>query len=173
MRKSLICLLLVSASMIAQTKPSPSKPSASNPNLYFSGDSSGFYSVGRWALADNEKMAFESETEIDCDPQRKFCVESTAELSYGAPHVNVEWFEVEKWDDNGIIATSSTSLCMVRTMVISFGAKSITASSAQKTMPKDKKEACKFFGADETDSEVFVVKNSERWASDLKKGTTR
>jgi hypothetical protein len=173
MRKSLIYLLLIPASMIAQTKPGPTKPDPTNPILYFSADTNAFFSVGRWALTNNEKMAFESETEIDCDPQRKFCVESTADVSYGMPHITVEWLQVEKWDGEGIIATSSTSLCMVRTLVISFGAKSITGTLALKKMTDEKKEACKFFGAEGTDSEVFVVKNSKRWAADLKSGNTR
>jgi hypothetical protein len=163
MRNTLIATMLLSGSVLAQTKKPP---------LYFAGDMTGFYSVGKWEMANNEKMAFPSETEIDCDPSGKFCVEARAEYSLGKPHVNVEFFQVVKWDRNGIVATSSNSLCMVRTLVISFPDQSITGTRSLQEMTDKKKEACKFFGAQGTDSEVFVVKNSQRWNADAKNGGT-
>ena len=164
MGNALAVLILMSMSAFAQTKKPP---------LYFSGDLTAFYSVGKWEMANNEKMAFPTETEIDCDPNGKFCVEATADYSFGKPHVNVEFFQVVKWDRNGIIATSSNSICMVRTLVVSFPEKSITGTRSLQKMTDDKKEACKFFGAEGTSSEVFVVKNSERWIADEKSGETR
>jgi hypothetical protein len=164
MRNALAVTVLLSVSVFAQTKKPP---------LYFSGDLTAFYSVGKWEMANNEKMAFPTETEIDCDPGGKFCVESTADYSFGKPHVNVEFFLVVKWDRNGIVATSSNSICMVRTLVISFPDKSITGTRSLQKMTDEKREACKTFGAEGTDSEVFVVKNSERWIADVNKGETR
>ncbi len=151
-------VLLLSASVYAQKVPL---------SLHFAADSKSFYAVGRWIPSDpKEKAAFPSETEIDCDHQSRTCVEATAEYYYGHPHVSLVYFEVVKWDENGIVASSSSGICMTETMLISFSDKSISNTHSIKKMENDKREACKSFGASGTASELFVVKNSERWNSD-------
>jgi len=107
-----------------------------------------------------------SETEIDCDRQSKTCVEATAEYYSGHPHVSLAYFEVVKWDGNGLIATSSEAICMTETILISFPDKSVTGMHSMKKMDNDKKQACTTFGAGEPFSESFVVKNSQRWKAD-------
>jgi hypothetical protein len=156
--KRLAVVLLLSASVYAQK---------ALPNLHFAVDSKSFYAAGRWMPSDPKKKSdFPSETEINCDRQSMTCVEATAEYYSGHPHVSLDYFGIVKWDENGIIATSSSGICMTVTMLISFTDKSISATHSIKKMDNDLKEACKSLGASETMVDAFVVKNSERWNAD-------
>jgi hypothetical protein len=153
-----IVLTMLSASLSAQKV---------KPNLYFGVDSKSFSTNGRWMPSDfKDKAAYPSETEIDCDRQSKTCVEATAEYFSGHPHVSLTYFEVVKWDENGIMATSASGICMTETMLISFSDKTITDTHSIKKLNDDKKEACKFLGASGTETDIFVIKNSDRWNAD-------
>jgi hypothetical protein len=137
------------------------------PPLYFDWDANSFSTNGRWIPSDpKKKAAYPSETEIDCDSHSKTCVEATAEYFSEHPHVSLSYFQVVKWDLNGIIATSADGICMTRTMVISYADRSISDTYSTKQLDEEKRKACKFFGATGTSSDVFVIKNSDRWIAD-------
>jgi len=133
----------------------------SSPPVHFNVDSGNFYADGR----EGEKTQFPSETQLNCDRQSKTCIAATAEYYSGHPHVSIEYFHILKWDADGIIAISN-ALCLQRTMIVSFPNKAISISGAQRSLPKDKKEACETVGASQPYTDVFVLKNSPEWNKD-------
>ena len=133
----------------------------STPRVHFSFDSGSFYADGR----ESEKSLFPSETQINCDRQRKTCIAATAEHYSGHPHVSIEYFQILKWDADGVIATSD-AICMQRTMIVSFPNKAISISGTLKSLPKEKTEACETLGASKPYTNVFVLKNSPKWNKD-------
>ncbi len=138
--------------------------SAANDVLYFSFDKDSFSATGKWVSADpKEKPAFPSETEIDCFKGNAMCTEATAAYYMGHPHVTLDYLQVVKWDKDGIIATSSSGTCMTVTMLVGFAERSISSTHSMKQLDDEQKKACKFFGAEKTEEDVFVVKGSERW----------
>lgn len=150
-------LLTISLAAGAQT---------AKPNLYFAFDKNSFSSTGRWIPSDTkDKAANPAETEIDCDRLSRTCIEASAEYYGGHPHVSIDYFEITKWDADGIVARSSSGICMTRTLLISFADKSLSDTHAAKVMDKDKADACASFGASGTEIDVFVVKNSPKWQS--------
>jgi hypothetical protein len=88
---------------------------------------------------------------------------ATADNAMGRPHVFTNYLEVIKWDDNGLIATDSSPICMTLTMQVSVADKHITMAHSLKRLPADKEEACKFFGAEKTTEDIFVLEGSPRW----------
>lgn len=149
---------MISAALCGQTV---------KPRLYFNWNDRDFSANGRWAPSDpKERAAFPSETEFDCDRISKTCVEATAELYSGHPHVSLNYYGILKWDDNGIIVTTNEPICVANTIVISFAEKNLTATSTLKTMDDKKRDACKALGINGTSSSVFIVKNSQRWLAD-------
>lgn len=132
--------------------------------VYFSHDKENFFATGEWAAADPKvEPPFPSETEIDCFKNNTTCVEATAEIYFGQPHITLSYFQVIRWDKDGIIATDSSGICMTATMQISFADKHISSTHAVKQLDEKTNEACKFFQAGETEEDIFILKGSERW----------
>jgi len=132
--------------------------------IYFSYDKDGFSATGNWIPADpKNKPAFSSETEIDCFKNNMTCVEATAEFYMSHPHVTLNYLTVIRWDKDGIIATNSSPICMTVTMQISFADKHVSSTYSVKQLDDKMKESCKFFQADKTEEDIFVLKGSERW----------
>lgn len=156
--EQVLLLLLITIYMNAQVN---------KPNLYFFVDSNSVSLTGRWIPADtNEKAAFPSETEIDCDRNSATCVEATAEYYSGHPHVSLTFFKILRWNSKQIIASTSDSICMMQTITVSFPDKSATQTHSIKKLPIDEKQACEDFGASGTQIDLFIIKNSLRWNSD-------
>ena len=150
--------MMLTASLSAQKVKSP---------LYFFVASDGFSATGRWVPSDpKDKAAYPSETEITCHLRSKSCIEATAEYYSGHPHVSTTFYQVVKWDENGLIATSQDGICMEETLLVSFPDKSISNRHTIKKLNDDQKEACKFFGVSGTEADEFVIKNSGRWIAD-------
>lgn len=131
------------------------------PHVHFSVDRASFYADGR----ESEKSPFPSETQINCDRQTETCIAATAEYYFGHPHVSIEYFQILKWDTDGIIATSD-AICIQRTMIVSFPNKAISISGMLKSLPKEKTEACETLGASKPYTDAFVIKNSPEWNKD-------
>ncbi len=79
------------------------------------------------------------------------------------PHISVIYLRVIKWGKDGIIATSDSGICMTITMQIVFAEKSISSTHSMKQLNEKTKGACKSFGAEKTQVDIFVVKGSPRW----------
>jgi hypothetical protein len=91
------------------------------------------------------------------------CVEGTAEIYFGHPHVTLNFYQVIKWDENGIIARDSSGTCMTATMLITYAEKRISSTHSMKKLDDETKRACNYFGADKTQEDIFVLKGSARW----------
>jgi hypothetical protein len=157
--KWIFLALLVSASVLAQKTPL---------HLEFYPHTGFFFAIGRWTPSDpKDKAGYPSQTEIDCDRQSKTCVEATAELISGSPHVSLIHLDVAKWNENGIIATSSNA-CMIETILISFPDKSISATYSMKKLDSDLKQACTIMNVSKPYTNLFVIEGSQRWIDELR-----
>ncbi|HET6932589.1 MAG TPA: hypothetical protein VFI45_19850 [Candidatus Acidoferrum sp.] len=141
---------------------------ASAQAVYFNYSKSGFFATGSWESPDPNIKTDMTETKIDCFKEIKTCVLATAENLMGRPHVFTSYLGVIKWDDDGLIATDSSPICMTLTMQVSFADKHITLAHSLKRLDADKAEACKFFGAEKTTEDIFVIKGSARWEKEHK-----
>jgi hypothetical protein len=142
------------------------RPQSVSP-IFFSYDKSGFSATGSWIPTDTKtNSSVRSETEIDCFKNSLSCVEATAEFYSGHPHVTLSYLQVINWDNDGIIASDSSGICMTVAVQISFAEKRISATHSAKQLNDKTKEACKFFGAEKTEEEIFVLKGSERWTKE-------
>jgi hypothetical protein len=131
--------------------------------VFFTYSKSGFFATGSWESPDpNDKTAM-TETRIDCFRELKTCVLATADIIMGRPHVFTNYLDVIKWDDNGLIATDASPMCMTLTMQVSVADKHITLMHSLKRLDGDAAKACKDFGADKTTEDIFVLKGSPRW----------
>ena len=131
--------------------------------VYFNYSKLSFSSTGSWESPDVSVKTGMTETQIDCFRQIKTCVMATADNVMGRPHVFTSYLDVIKWDDDGLIATDSSPICMTLTMQVSVADKHITLAHSLKRLDPDKAEACKFFGAEKTTEDIFVLKGSPRW----------
>jgi hypothetical protein len=133
----------------------------STPPVHFSFDSGSLYADGR----ESEKSQFPSETQVNCDRQSKMCIGATAEYYSGHPHVSIEYFQIVKWDADGIIATSD-AICMQRTMIVSFPNKAISIAGTLKSLSKEKTKTCETVGASRPYTDFFILKDSPEWNKD-------
>ena len=139
-------------------------PQSAAAPTYFSHDKNNFTATGDWTPADTKTdSSFPSETEIDCFKNSMSCVEATAEFYSGHPHVTLDYLRVIRWDDDGMVASDSSGICMTVTVQISFAEKHISSTHSAKHLNDKTKEACKDFGAEKTEEDIFVLKGSERW----------
>jgi hypothetical protein len=122
-----------------------------------------FSARGSWESPDPNVKTGMTETQIDCFRKSNTCVMATADNAMGRPHVFTNYLDVIKWDDNGLIATDSSPICMTLTMQVSFADKHVTLAHSLKRLDPDKAEACKFFGAEKTTEDIFVLQGSPRW----------
>jgi hypothetical protein len=124
--------------------------------------------MGSWESPDPSEKTVMTETKIACFGEWKTCVVATADNLMGRPHVFTSYLEVIKWDDDGLIATDSSGTCMTLTMQVSVADKHITAMHALKRLDADTAKACKFFGAEKSVEDIFVLKGSPRWEKEHK-----
>jgi hypothetical protein len=143
-------------------------PQSAAPPIYFNRDQNNFTATGSWVPAADTKTisSVHSETEIDCFKNSLSCVEATAEFYSDHAHVTLNYVQVLKWDNDGIIVSDSSGICMTVTVQISFAEKRISSTHSAKQLNDKTKEACKFFGAEKTEEEIFVLKGSERWTKE-------
>jgi hypothetical protein len=158
----LVCRTVFALVLLAQKTERP---------IYFEANAFGFSATGKWVPTDpNDKPAFPSETEIDCEKKAMNCVEATAEYYFGHPHVSISYLQAVKWDGDGIIATSSSGARMTNTVLISFAEKTVTETDSMKQLDAKTKEACDAFGAKQTTTSLFILKGSARWNADPSTG---
>jgi hypothetical protein len=131
--------------------------------IYFNYTKTGFFATGSWESPDPNVKTDMTETQIDCFKEMKSCVVATADNAMGRPHVSTNYLDVIKWDDDGLIATDSSPICMTLTMQVSVADKHITLAHALKRLDADQAKACKFFGAEKITEDIFVLKGSPRW----------
>ena len=158
-RPLLSVLLLASSALPAQT--------LSGLNLYFFVDQSSFSAEGTWVPVDSKNhAAYQAETELDCEKRTGECIEATGDYFSGHPHIAVAYFQVIKWDSNGIVATNADGICAGRTISIGFAAKHISDTREAKVLPAEKQKACQTLGIPLNESWTFLLKNSKSWAEE-------
>lgn len=131
--------------------------------IYFNYSKVGFFATGSWESPNPSEKSDMTETQIDCFREMKTCVMATADNLMGRPHIFTSYMDIIKWDDDGLIATDSSPICMSLTMQVSVAEKRITLTHALKRLDSDKAKACKDFGAKQTTEDIFVLKGSPRW----------
>jgi hypothetical protein len=136
--------------------------------VYFRYTKMGFFATGSWELQDSNVKTDMTETQIDCFKEMKTCVMASADNLMGRPHVFTSYLDVIKWDDDVLIATDSSPICMTLTMQVSVADKHITLVHALKRLDAERAKACKDFGAEKTVEDIFVLKGSPRWEKEHK-----
>jgi hypothetical protein len=131
--------------------------------IYFDFTRINFFATGSWEAQDPTVKIEMTETQIDCFRQMKTCVLATAENFMGRPQVSTSYLDVIKWDEDGLIATDSSPICMTLAMQVSVADKHVTLAHAPKKLDGDKAKACKFVGAEKSAEDLFVLKGSPRW----------
>jgi hypothetical protein len=136
---------VATAVLLLFTCATSTRPQSVSP-IFFSYDKNGFTATGSWIPADTKtSSSVRSETEIDCFKNSLSCVEATAEFYSGHPHVTLNYLQVIKWDNDGIIASDSSGICMTVAVQISFAEKRISSTHSLKQLNDKTKEACKLF----------------------------
>jgi len=135
---------------------------------YFNYSKIRFFATGSWESPDPNVKTSMTETQIDCFKEMKTCVLATADNLMGRPHVFTSYLDVIKWDDDGLIATDASPICMTLTMQVSLADKHITLLHSLKRLDAPTAKACKDFGADQTTEDIFVLKRSPRWEKEHK-----
>jgi hypothetical protein len=94
-----------------------------------------FFAQGKWSDAGTHESA--SSTEIHCYKALEFCEVASAILFAGEATVQLNSFDILRWDEAEMIAVDSTPICMVNTLRADFRAKRVTLSSSDKGVTKD------------------------------------
>ena len=137
------------------------------PNLNFFVDQSSFSAEGSWVPVDpKDHAAYQTETELDCEKRTGECIEASTDFYSGHSHISVAYFQVIKWDSNGIVATNADGICAGRTVSIGFAAKHISDTREAKVLPAEKQRACQTLGIPPNESWTFLLKNSKSWAAE-------
>jgi hypothetical protein len=156
--RSLLLALLASSTLPAQTAKS---------NLYFFVDAHSFSAEGTWVPIDPKShAAYQAETQLDCDKRTATCTEATADYFSGHPHVSLLYFQIVKWDGNGIVASNADAICVTRTLSIGFAAKHIIDTREAKVLPKETQKACEPIGIPASEGWTLVLKNSKEWKAE-------
>jgi hypothetical protein len=101
---------------------------------------------GRWKSTtgkQGDEVAFKQAVEIDCFQVEKTCMEATASVIGAEPDLLVEYYEVVRWDENGILAENTDATCMTNQLIINFQEQGVLAIDAPKRGAEGFKGACK------------------------------
>lgn len=159
-----VILLLVLATLFASGQK-PQKEEKKEGVVYFSVVADSFSATGKWASTSSDpkdQIVVPQEVEIDCFKGGS-CIEATAEYYMGHPHVSLRYFDIKRWDKDGILAASSSAICLTNTVLINFADQTVSRTDSLKNLEDKKKEACAFFGVNQSQSFVFVLKGTDRW----------
>ena len=99
-------------------------------------DTDWLFAVGKWSDAGKE-IAVNS-TEIRCYKRFGFCEVSSAMVSEGLASVNVDDFDVLRWDADELIAVDSSPICVANNLRVDFKTKKVSISSTSKGASDDK-----------------------------------
>lgn len=107
---------------------------------------------GKWKATTGrpgDEVAFKHIVAIECSKSNRECLECTANVVEGEPDVELEHYEIVRWDSNGILAQNDSPDCMTNQLVINFKERSVMAIDAPK-MGTTKKlaDTCKSHAVD-------------------------
>jgi hypothetical protein len=90
---------------------------------------------GKWKATTGrpgDEVAFKHAVAIECSKSSRECLECTANVVEGEPDVQLEHYEIVRWDANGILAQNDSPDCMTNQLVINFKEQSVMAIDAPK-----------------------------------------
>lgn len=90
---------------------------------------------GKWKATTGragDEVAFKHVVAIQCSKSSRECLECTANVVEGEPDVELEHYEIVRWDANGILAQNDSPDCMTNQLVINFKEQSVMAIDAPK-----------------------------------------
>jgi hypothetical protein len=152
-----IVFLVLSINALAQTAKNV---------VFFSFDSDSFTASGKWAATSHDpkdEPAYPAEVQIDCFKGYRMCIHATAEYYMGNPHISIQYYDISKWDRDGIVAASTSAVCMSNTILINFADQSILSTYSPKKLDEKTKKACKDFGMEQSVIWTFVARGTDRW----------
>jgi hypothetical protein len=93
------------------------------------------FAVGKWSDAGDHVGG--SSTNIQCYKALGFCDVANAHSFDGEASVDLDAFDILRWDRQEIIAVDSSAICIVSTIRVDLRTKRITLSSSDKGVTKD------------------------------------
>jgi hypothetical protein len=94
------------------------------------------YAVGKWS--DAGKDVGTNSTVIHCYKRFGFCEVANAYSLGTQAWVNLDSFDILRWDDKEMLAVDSSSICLVNNLRIDFVARKVSLSSTSKGETKVK-----------------------------------
>ena len=151
--KKMIAVLFVLASLLSLAQ------AAKNTTFYHT--SSHFSVKGKWTPhSPIWDTAANNAVEIECF-KHDTCMEATAALySYGDPlEIDVGYYDIVTWDQNGIIATRERGVCTTQKLMINFQDQTVIMMDAPRNQPAGTEaKICKAMKHDHTQSYTLVIK---------------
>ena len=71
-------------------------------------------------------------------------MQATASIVGTEPDLDIQYYEVVRWDENGLVAQSDSPICMTNQLIINFQGKSVMAIDAPKRGAKGLMDTCKW-----------------------------
>ena len=94
------------------------------------------YAVGKWSNTD--KQTGGSSTQIECYKRLGYCVVASAFTVFGTAELDMNDYDVLRWDTKEMIAVDSSPICVVITLRMDFANKKVSISRTSKGETKDK-----------------------------------
>jgi hypothetical protein len=88
------------------------------------------FAQGKWSDVDDRVGSLS--TEVHCYQRFGFCEVASVVIG-GGPNVLLSTFDILRWDNQEIIATDSSPICVVNTLRTDLGSKTVTLSSSAKS----------------------------------------
>lgn len=101
---------------------------------------------GKWKLVSGQKEdepPAELTVEIDCSRHTRICTEAQAKIVAGKPDVDIFYYDVSIWDQNGVSARETEPICVTSQLSINFQSQSVTVIDEPKEGAVGYKGACK------------------------------
>jgi hypothetical protein len=94
------------------------------------------YAVGKWS--DAGKDVGTNSTQIQCYKRFGFCEVASAYSMAGQAWVNLDTFDILRWDGREMISVDSSPTCVVNTLRFDFVSRKVSLSSTSKGETKDR-----------------------------------
>ena len=101
---------------------------------------------GKWKATTGkpgDEVAFKHVVSIECWKDRGQCLESVASVVEGEPSLDLDYYQILRWDENGLLAQNDSPDCMTNQLIINFREQSVTAIDAPKANAKGILNICK------------------------------
>jgi hypothetical protein len=135
--KAVLAVIVTALALISCAK-------AQNGNFVASGNT--LSARGKWKATTGkpgDDPAFKHVVSIECWKERGQCLECTANVIEGEPDLELEYYEILRWDASGILAQNDSPDCMINQIIMNFREQSVTAIDSPKATAKGQRHICK------------------------------